>query len=70
MPVVKIMGSENKHVRYLFNRIMPVAREYGAGGRYELPSGNVTVKVCSAKALERVKELFNELKIKFTVGDE
>lgn len=70
MRVIKILGNENRHVQYLFNRVMPIARDYGAGGRYELQSGNVTVKVCSEKALAKAKELFDELKIIFTIGEE
>ena len=65
MKVIKIQGSENKHVEYLFNKVMPIMKNYGCGGKYETQSGNIEMKVCSEKALEQAKKLFNEFKIKF-----
>ena len=65
MKVIKIQGNENKHVEYLFNKVMPVMKNYGCGGKYELQSGDIQMKVCSEKALEQAKKIFNEFKIKF-----
>ena len=66
MRVIKISGAENKTVPYLFNRIMPIARNYGAGAKYLLQEGDVTVKVANDSLMEKVKQALSELKIKFT----
>lgn len=69
MKVIKISGAENK-MPYLFNRVMPIASRYGAGAKYLLNEGDVTVKVCYKDYLEKMKEMFKELGIKFVEGEE
>jgi hypothetical protein len=69
MNVIKISGNENK-IPYLFNRVMPIASRYGAGAKYLLQEGDVTVKVCYKDCLEKMRKALKELGIKFSEGDE
>ena len=70
MKLIKISGAENGHVKYLFNRVMPIASRYGAGAKYLIKEGDVTVKVCYKDYLEKMKAMFKELGIKFSEGEE
>lgn len=70
MKIIRIQGAENKNIPYLFNKVMPIARDFGCGGRYDLQEGNVKIKIWSDKLLESAKAALNELKIKFTEGEE
>jgi hypothetical protein len=70
MKVIKISGAENKTVPYLFNRVMPIAGRYGAGAKYLLKEGDVTVKVANKSLMNKMKQALSELYIKFTEGEE
>lgn len=70
MKIISIKSADNKTVPYLFNRVMPIASRYGAGAKYLIKEGDVTVKVCYKDYLEKMKAMFKELGIKFSEGEE
>jgi len=70
MKIISIKSADNKTVPYLFNRVMPIARDYGAGAKYLLQEGDVTVKVCYKDYLDKMCKALKELGIKFSEGDE
>ena len=70
MKVIKITSADNRHVQNLFNKVMPLASDYGAGAKYLLQEGDVTVKVCYKDYLEYMRKALNSLGIKFTEGEE
>ena len=65
MKVIKIQGVENKHVPYLYNKVMPIMRENRCGGLFEIQSGDVKINAWSDQVFGSIKKALEEFKIVF-----
>lgn len=66
MTVIKIEGAQNRHVNYLYNKVMPIERKYAAGARYDLQPRDVQLNIWGRKSLFGAKRALRKLHINFT----